>query len=106
MTNALKFNKFNVTNGAVTARVHYSVDNRIDGRKCVTIYEKDYQGNLGKLFADEDYKNDTDLHTDLFDKGRVVLFEGNPHYEIARARAVQDAKERAAKYEQKRANRS
>lgn len=86
-TAAIKFQKFYVTNGTVKARVFYSVDNRADRRNCVTLYAKDYTGELGVIFADE-YKNDTDLMTDYFDKGRVVLFEGNPLYAAARERAT------------------
>ena len=85
----VKFNKFNVTNGTAKARVHYSVDNRTDGRKCVTIYAKDYTDGLGAFPELRDaYKNDTDMMTDYFDKGRVVLFEDHPLYAAARARAV------------------
>lgn len=82
----VKFQKYYVTNGEVKARVHYCMDNRTDGRKCVTIYAKDYDRNLGKVLAD-DYVNNTDTMTDYFEKGRVVLFEDNPHYAAARARA-------------------
>ena len=84
----IKFNKFNVTNGTTKARVHYSVDNRADGRSCVTIYAKDYDDALGVVFGDT-YVNDTDYHTDYFDKGRVVLFEDHALYQAARARAVE-----------------
>lgn len=80
----IKFNKFNVTNGQIKARVHYSLDNRIDHRKCVTIYAKDYSGVLGDLF-DTEYRNDTDMRTDYFEKGRVVLFENHPLYGVARS---------------------
>jgi len=82
----IKFNKFHVTNGEAKARVFYSLDNRGDGRKCVTIYAKDYTGELGVVISDS-YKNDTDIQTDYFDKGRVVLFEDHPLYAAARARA-------------------
>lgn len=83
---AVKFMQFYVTNGAEKAKVHYSLDNRVDGRKCVTIYSKDYNRALGRILADS-YRNDTDLMTDYFDKGRAVLFEGNPLYKAARERA-------------------
>ena len=79
----IKFNKYNVTNGEIKARVHYSLDNRIDGRKCVTLYAKDYDRSLGEIFKDI-YVNDTDSMTDYFDKGRVALFEAHPLYSIAR----------------------
>ena len=83
----IKFNKYNVTDTEtkVKARVHYSVDNRIDGRKCVTIYAKDYDRKLGEIFAE--YRNETDTQTDYFDKGHVDLFEDPPLYDAARARA-------------------
>lgn len=79
-----KFNKYNVSNGAEKARVHYSLDNRIDGRKCVTIYARDYGHALGRVVDLDSYRNDTDYQTDYFDKGRVVLFEDHPLYATAR----------------------
>lgn len=83
----IKFNKFNVTNGREKARVHYSLDNRADGRKCVTLYAKDYGHTLAAVIGPDDYQNDTDYQTDYFDKGRTVLFEGHHLYEAARAKA-------------------
>lgn len=83
-----KFNKHHVTNGTVRARVFYSLDNRTDGRKCVTLYAKDYTGALGTVLADS-YTNDTDSQTDYFDTGKAVLFEDHPLYAAARARAEQ-----------------
>ena len=85
----IKFNKYNVTNTdtKVKARVHYSVDNRIDGQKCVTIYAKDYNDALGNIFNTE-YENNTDTMTDYFEKGKVVIFENHPEYAAARARAT------------------
>lgn len=85
-TDAIKFNKYYVTNGTVRARVHYSLDNRTDGRKCVTMYAKDYSGKLGVVLADA-YKNDSDSQTDYFETGKAVLFEGHPLYIAARTRA-------------------
>ena len=83
----IKFNKHNVTDTEtkIKARVLYSLDNRIDGRKCVTIYAKDYDRSLGKIF--NEYENDTDTMTDYFDAGRVILFEDHPLYKQARERA-------------------
>ncbi len=80
----IKFNRYHVTNGTTKARVHYALDNRTDGRKCVTIYAKDYTGEMGKIFAD--YINNTDSMADYFEKGKTVLFETNPLYAQARAR--------------------
>lgn len=82
----VRFNKHHVAQGAVKARVWYSLDNRTDGRRCVTLYAKDYGRVLGEILAD-DYINDTDSQTDYFDTGRAVLFEGHPLYPAARARA-------------------
>jgi cell fate regulator YaaT (PSP1 superfamily) len=81
----IKFNKHYVTNGTDKARVIYLTDNRADGRKCVTIYAKDYSRKLGAVFGAE-YQNDTDSMTDYFDEGRVVLFEEHPLYSMARER--------------------
>jgi hypothetical protein len=99
----IKFNKFNVTNGTDKAKVRYSLDNRCDGRACVTIYAKDYDSTLGHIFFEE-YINNTDTMTDYFDKGRVVLFADHPLYAAARARAEAVAAEQEAKYEARRAS--
>ena len=84
-TTQIRFNKYHVTDGQHKAKVFYSLDNRVDGRKCVTIYAKDFGSELSKLFADE-YQNDSDSMTDYFDEGKVVLFEGHPLYSVARTR--------------------
>jgi hypothetical protein len=90
----IKFNKHNVSNGTEKARVFYSLDNRVDGRKCVTIYAKDYAGTLGRILADA-YQNDSDSMTDYFDQGKANLFEDHPLYAEARARAEADRAARA-----------
>ena len=79
----IKFRKHYVTNGVDKARVRYSMDNRIDGRKCVTIYDKDYGRALGRVLKNG-YKNETDSMTDYFDKGHVNLFEDSKYYVEAR----------------------
>jgi hypothetical protein len=81
----VKFNRYHVTNGTTKARVSYHLDNRIDGRACVTMYAKDYGHALGRVLGDA-YKNETDSQTDYFDPGKAVLFEGHPLYAAARAR--------------------
>ncbi len=85
-TPAIRFNIHFVTDGTTRAKVYYSLDNRADGRKCVTLYAKDYDGGLVQIFRDI-YQNDSDSMTDYFDKGRVVLFEDHPCYQVARKRA-------------------
>lgn len=94
----IKFNTYNVRNteSNVKARIHYSLDNHVSRKPVVTLYAKDYSGDLGKVFAAE-YVNDTDSQTDYFDKGRVRLFENHPLYKAARAvaeaaKAKQDAR--------------
>lgn len=93
----VKFNKYNVTNGTEKARVTYSLDNRIDGRTCVTIYAKDYGHALGRILEDG-YRNDSDSMSDYFESGRVVMFEGHPLYTAARARAEAEVAAWSAKY--------
>jgi hypothetical protein len=101
----IKFNKFNVTNGTDKAKVHYSLDNRSDGRACVTIYAKDYDRALGRVF-DGEYTNNTDTMTDYFEKGRVVLFADHALYAAARACAKSVLAAWDAKHEAKRAARA
>lgn len=102
----IKFNKYNVTdtNTKVKAKVLYSLDNRVDGRKCVTIYAKDYTRNLGELF--DNYTNETDTMTDYFDQGHIDLFEDSPYYVEARKRAERNEVEFALAYEKKLAKRA
>ena len=83
----IKFKKFYISNGTDKALVHYSLDNRTDNRTCVTIYEKGYSHNLSRIFAGDDYRNDTDSQSDYYDSGRVVLFEEHPLYATARLTA-------------------
>lgn len=85
----MKFMKHYVTDGVTKARVHYSLDNRNDGRKVVTLYAKDYLHQLRSMFGAA-YENDTDIGTDYFEKGIVRLFEGHELYAAARARAEQE----------------
>jgi hypothetical protein len=84
----IKFQTFAVVNAttAAKARVHYSLDNQADGRKCVTVYARDYGHALAKVFEGTTaaYKNDTDSMTDYFDKGRVRIFETDAIYAEAR----------------------
>ena len=86
----VKMMKFYVTNGAEKARVWYSRGTLVDGRDCVTIYAKDYDGALGRVFADQadSYENNTDSMTDYFEKGRVRVFPGSALWDAACAKAV------------------
>jgi hypothetical protein len=91
----IKFNKHHVTNGAEKARVFYSLDNRTDGRACVTLYARDYDRSLGRILQDA-YVNNTDSMSDYFEKGRAVLFADHPMYAAARARAEANIAARTA----------
>ncbi len=82
----IKFNKFNVTNGTDKARVFYSLDNRVDGRRVVTLYAKDYMHALAPIFH-SDTENNSDYQTDYVETDMVRIFEDNPLYAAARARA-------------------
>jgi hypothetical protein len=82
----VKFNKHHVAGNGIKARVHYSLDNRTDGRKVVTLYAKDYDGSLGKIIPDA-ASNDTELQSDYIVTDTVRLFENHPLYSAARARA-------------------
>ena len=90
----VRFNKHNVVNTETKnkARVFYSLDNRVDGRKCVTLYAKDVLEKLGKVFENTQtkVKNDSDSMTDYFESDKVVLFEDSPFYESARKRAKEN----------------
>jgi hypothetical protein len=84
----VKFNKFHVTDGTTKCRIWYSLDNRNDGRKCVTMYQKDYGYSLGRIKGlDGLYKNESDSQFDYFEKGQIVLFEDHPLYQQARKTA-------------------
>lgn len=83
----IKFRQYYVTDSTkVKAKVSYSLDNRVDGRKCVTLYAQEY-GRTLQYFFNKEYQNDTDIMTDYFEKGRVTLFEDHPLYAIARQSA-------------------
>ena len=77
----IKFNKYNVTNGALKARIWYTTN--ADGSIC--LHEKDYSSTLGKLFADE-VRNDTDMMSDYFKKDRVIIRVNHPLFAAARER--------------------
>lgn len=81
----VKFNKYNVTDDqGRKARVFYAINNRTDGRECVTIYAKDYGDMLG--FVGE-VKNNTDIQSDYYEKDKVSIFKGSPLYPAALAAA-------------------
>jgi hypothetical protein len=95
---SVRFLQFYVTNGTHKAKVFYSLDNRCDGKSCVTIYARDYNDGLGAIFTHGEYVNRTDMNQDYFDKGNVTIYEGHPLYAAARDRAEQNMAKRKAKH--------
>lgn len=87
MNTTIKFNKHFVTNGQSKARVHYSPSVDRHGKKMITLYEKDYGRDLGKIFTN--VENDTDTMTDYFDDNKVRIYEGEPQYEDLKNRLVE-----------------
>lgn len=96
----IQFCQYYVTNDEKKVKVSYSLDNRIDARKCVTIYSSEY-GN--KKFSDifgKLAKNDSDSMRDYFEKSHVDIFEDNEMYAVAREKAeyyIKKIRERRAK---------
>lgn len=82
----IKFNDYNITNTANgdKVKVHYSLDNHISNRPCVSISAKGYDGDLSMFALVE---NNSDPMTDYFEKDRVRLFEDDAHYMAARKAA-------------------
>jgi hypothetical protein len=77
----IRFGLYAVTSlSGEKTRVHYRVNNRGDGRECVTVYARDYSGDLSFL---SNCKNNSDIMTDYFEKDRAVIFKGEPLYEAA-----------------------
>lgn len=73
-------------NGGKLIKCFYSLDNRADGRKCVTISAQEYGDHLpGDLFT---VRNNTDLYSDYHETDRAELFSDHPLYAYARAAAV------------------
>lgn len=92
----IKFRQYYVANDLFKARVSYHMDGRIDKRKCVTLYAKDWSRELRHIFQ-YGYINESDLMADYFEQGHVVLFEDNKHYPEARKFAEMIADKREAK---------
>lgn len=84
----IRFMKHFVTDGTTKARVHYSAGTYTDGSIGVTLYAKSFED--GKALAEilpDSYKNDTDMMTDYFEKGRVRINSNDSLYGAALARA-------------------
>jgi hypothetical protein len=84
----VKFNKHHVTDTATgqKARVYYSLDNHISGRKVVTLYAKTCLERLADVLPSAT-TNDSDYPTDYVQADIARLFEDHPLYKAARQRA-------------------
>lgn len=84
----IKFNKYHVLDTATgkKARIHYSLDNHISGRKVVTLYAKSCLEPLADVLPSAT-SNDSDYPTDYVQADIARLFEDHPLYAAARARA-------------------
>lgn len=97
MNKQIRFMQHYVTDGETKARVFYSNTRLVDGTHPITLYARDYDRCLGKIFP-EIYINDTDMMTDYFDQGHVRIQPDHPLYAAALARCQQNQAKRDAKY--------
>lgn len=90
----IKFRQYTVVDlkTGVKARVHYSINGRVDGRNAVKIYDKDCGKNLCSIMQ---CRNDSDSRDDYFEKSYATIFENNPFYVDALLAAK---KQKNAKY--------
>lgn len=73
-------------NGGKLIRCHYSLDNRHDGRECVTIYSRGHRGDLPRdMFK---VVNNSDSYQDYFEDDHTDVFPDHPLYKFVRAAAV------------------
>jgi hypothetical protein len=105
----VRFMRHYVTNGVTKARVHYFAHEAY-GRNgelgaVVVLYAQDYRDSLYEMFGDI-YQNNTEIQSDYFEKGHVVLNAAHPLYPAAltAAKAALAAREeRWAKTQARRA---
>ena len=79
-------------------KVWYSLNNRGGERNHVTIYAKTCLESMSGII---DFRNDTDMMTDYFEKDRAVIFEDNELYADALAAAqkgINDSKKSRFKH--------
>lgn len=90
---AIKFNLFNVTNGTLKASVHYSHNTDRDGVEMVTLYARGFDCGraLCEMFGADVYTNNTDMQSDVFDKGHITLRPGHALFAAASAAADRKA---------------
>lgn len=79
----LKLNLYNITNGAIKVRVHYSENITREGKPFVTIRAKEYGKNGFDTLFGARAINDSESREDYFEFSRVNLFEHDELYTIA-----------------------
>lgn len=82
-------------NSGKKCRVFYSLDNRCDGRKCVTMYAKSCLESMNGIIT---FENNSDMMTDYCESDRAVIFEDNSLYNSARSVAESVINERKLKH--------
>lgn len=92
-TTSIKFfhNGMRINGARELCKVYYSLDNRHDGRECVTIYERsrNYNERIPRdLFGVE---NGSDCMTDYFELDHAEVFPDHPLYPFIRAAALKGA---------------
>ena len=111
----IRFMRHYVTDGETKAKVHYSACDSYglpgNKRKAVTLYEQGYDRNLVKVFSNgysnengfnvPEYKNESDMQSDYFDKGHITLYEDHPLYQEALNKANEIQAERKARWDKK-----
>lgn len=75
---------------------HYSVDHHMEHTECVTIYAREYSGDLPREYFE--VVNESDGMTDYFEKDHTTLTPEHPLYRFARYVACKDRAKDAAKY--------
>ena len=74
----IKIRKYYIENDdGERVKVHYWLDGRRDGRKCLAICAKEYGNRLHFL---PNVKNDTDAQIDHYAKDIAYIFEDDPLY--------------------------
>jgi hypothetical protein len=95
---SIRFMQHFVTDGVTKAAVTYSAGQMYGAtrgdpfRLGVTLYAKTFpDGDKLKAVFAHHYRNRTDFASDLFDRGAVTFYEGDPLYPAALARAQENA---------------
>jgi hypothetical protein len=102
----IKYKKHSVENTVTKTkcRVYYSVDNRADKRRCVTLWAKTCLDKLSPVI--DNVINKSEYVSDYVESDYVDIFENHPDYLTARTIAEKIADERHQKFENKMKNKT